>query len=105
MLTLIVFIIFAKSSKESNIWIDWGKNSYFKDHSALFKPKDVKLIPYYYVGDDDKPLISKNTLNPNITPFFPPTASSNLSYISFSEIIHLRIKVCKKKIGFTWVHT
>lgn len=37
--------------------IDWGKNSYFKDHSALFKPEDVKLIPYYYVGDDDKPLI------------------------------------------------
>ena len=21
--------------------IDWGKNSYFKDHSALFKPEDV----------------------------------------------------------------
>ncbi|WP_279001496.1 HEPN/Toprim-associated domain-containing protein [Thomasclavelia cocleata] len=37
--------------------IDWERNSYFKDHSALFKPEDVKLIPYYYVGDDDKPLI------------------------------------------------
>ena len=37
--------------------IDWGKNNIFKDHSALFQPNDIKLIPYYYVGDDDKPLI------------------------------------------------
>lgn len=39
--------------------IDWGKNTFFKDHSVLFQPEDIKLIPYYYVGDDDKPLIIK----------------------------------------------
>ena len=33
--------------------IDWGKNSFFRDHSALFRPSDVKDVPYYYVDDDD----------------------------------------------------
>lgn len=28
--------------------IDWGKNSFFRDHSALFLPSDVTRIPYYY---------------------------------------------------------
>ena len=28
--------------------IDWGKNSVFTDHSALFLPSDVALMPYYY---------------------------------------------------------
>lgn len=28
--------------------IDWGKNHSFSDHSALFLPSDVDLIPYYY---------------------------------------------------------
>ena len=32
--------------------IDWGKNSFFRDHSALFKTEDIKMIPYYYVDDD-----------------------------------------------------
>ncbi len=36
--------------------IDWGKNNLFANHSALFQPNDVKLIPYYYV-DDDNPII------------------------------------------------
>ena len=37
--------------------IDWGKNNSFTDHSALFQPQDVKMIPYYYVGDDGKPIV------------------------------------------------
>ena len=37
--------------------IDWGKNNSFTDHSALFPPQDVKMIPYYYVGDDGKPIV------------------------------------------------
>lgn len=38
--------------------IDWGKNSSFRDHSVLFKPSDVKPIPYYYVDmDSDEPII------------------------------------------------
>lgn len=37
--------------------IDWGKNNLFANHSALFQPNDVKLIPYYYVDDDDNPII------------------------------------------------
>lgn len=31
--------------------IDWGKNNFFADHSALFLPSDVCLMPYYYVDD------------------------------------------------------
>ncbi|HAQ40767.1 MAG TPA: hypothetical protein DCM73_08020 [Clostridiales bacterium] len=38
--------------------IDWGKNNSFTDHSALFKPSDIKHIPYYYVDmDSNEPLI------------------------------------------------
>lgn len=39
--------------------IDWGKNNVFRDHSSLFKPEDVKLIPYYYVGDDGTTIIER----------------------------------------------
>ena len=28
--------------------LDWGKNSFFVNHSALFKPGDVGQAPYYY---------------------------------------------------------
>jgi hypothetical protein len=31
--------------------IDWGKNNFFTDHSALFLPSDVDLMPYYYADD------------------------------------------------------
>jgi hypothetical protein len=31
--------------------IDWGKNNFWVDHSALFLPSDVVLIPYYYADD------------------------------------------------------
>lgn len=31
--------------------IDWGKNAFFADHSALFLPSDVDQIPYYYADD------------------------------------------------------
>jgi hypothetical protein len=34
--------------------VDWGKNSDFGDHSALFQPSDVKDVPYYYVETDGK---------------------------------------------------
>ena len=37
--------------------IDWGKNNFFRNHSALFQTSDVKMIPYYYVEDDGNPLI------------------------------------------------
>ena len=32
--------------------IDWGKNSGFDDHSALFQPTDLKEVPYYYVDEE-----------------------------------------------------
>lgn len=31
--------------------VDWGKNSNFFDHSPLFRPSDVKEIPYTYAND------------------------------------------------------
>ena len=31
--------------------VDWGKNFEFTDHSALFQPSDLGLIPYYYAGN------------------------------------------------------
>ena len=37
------------------IELDWGKNSGFIDHSALFRPSDLTTIPYYYAGDKDDP--------------------------------------------------
>lgn len=33
--------------------IDWGKNNYFSDHSALFKTEDVKQVPYFYADEDE----------------------------------------------------
>ena len=32
--------------------VDWGKNNFFRDHSALFQQKDLKLVPSYYSGPD-----------------------------------------------------
>jgi HEPN/Toprim N-terminal domain 1 len=32
--------------------VDWGKNIYFKDHSALFQDRDLKPVPSYYAGDN-----------------------------------------------------
>ena len=40
--------------------IDWGKNYFFRDHSALFQAQDVKLIPYYYVDTTGEPIIEMN---------------------------------------------
>jgi len=37
--------------------IDWGKNNFFRNHSALFQTSDVKMIPYYYVDNDGNPLV------------------------------------------------
>lgn len=39
--------------------IDWGKNNSFRDHSALYKPSDIKPIPYYYVDTDSDNLITE----------------------------------------------
>ena len=32
--------------------IDWGKNNFFRDHSALFQEDDIKPVPSYYAGPD-----------------------------------------------------
>ena len=37
--------------------IDWGKNNYYRDHSALFQLTDIKEIPYYYVDMDSHKLV------------------------------------------------
>lgn len=37
--------------------LDWGKNSSYTDHSALFKLSDIKAIPYYYVSMDSDDVI------------------------------------------------
>ena len=38
--------------------IDWGKNSIFREHSALFQSTDVKQIPYYYFDwDTESPIV------------------------------------------------
>jgi hypothetical protein len=31
--------------------VDWGKNEFFRNHSALFLPYDVRDAPYYYADD------------------------------------------------------
>lgn len=41
-----------------NMEIDWGKNSFYTDHSALFKVSDIKLIPYYYVDTDSDEIVT-----------------------------------------------
>ena len=33
--------------------IDWGKNTFFSDHSQLFQPCDIAKVPYYYVDEDN----------------------------------------------------
>src|SRR6516164_1857920 len=35
--------------------IEWGKNNGFTDHSALFQPGDLTLVPHYYVGAEKPP--------------------------------------------------
>ena len=35
--------------------IEWGKNNGFADHSALFQPSDLTLVPYYYAGEEKPP--------------------------------------------------
>tara|TARA_R110002110_G_scaffold414951_1_gene646859 strand:+ start:158802 stop:160046 length:1245 start_codon:yes stop_codon:yes gene_type:complete len=40
--------------------VDWGKNSFYSDHGALFQSNDFKPIPYYYAGDkwpEDDPIV------------------------------------------------
>lgn len=32
--------------------IDWGKNNYINDHSALFKTDDIHDVPYFYADDE-----------------------------------------------------
>lgn len=32
--------------------VDWGKNSRFGDHSALYQASDLKKVPYYYAVED-----------------------------------------------------
>lgn len=32
--------------------VDWGKNSFFKDHGALFQQSDLKQIPSYYASEN-----------------------------------------------------
>ena len=48
--------------------IDWGKNTFFRDHSEIFKPEDVKLIPYYYADDNGNIIIEeKEGLSRNLS--------------------------------------
>jgi hypothetical protein len=35
--------------------LDWGKNSGFTDHSALFQEPDVADFPYFYAGGGELP--------------------------------------------------
>jgi hypothetical protein len=32
--------------------VDWGKNSVFTNHAALYQLSDIKQVPSYYAGDD-----------------------------------------------------
>ncbi|HMH18734.1 MAG TPA: HEPN/Toprim-associated domain-containing protein [Burkholderiales bacterium] len=43
--------------------VDWGKNNFFTNHSALFQSSDLKLVPSYYAGDnwpDGDPIVEMN---------------------------------------------
>ena len=31
--------------------IDWGKNEFYRNHSKLFLPNDIKKVPYYYADN------------------------------------------------------
>jgi hypothetical protein len=42
-----------------NLELDWGKNWAFTNHSALFRPEDVTLIDYHYVGDANEAIVEK----------------------------------------------
>lgn len=37
------------------IELDWGKNSGFQDHSALFRAEDLTQVPYFYAGGAHDP--------------------------------------------------
>jgi hypothetical protein len=39
--------------------IDWGKNHGFTDHSPLFQPTDLALVPYYYVAEDSEDRVTE----------------------------------------------
>ena len=39
--------------------IDWGKNSGFTDHSALFQPTDLAKVRYYYVKEDGETYVDE----------------------------------------------
>lgn len=41
--------------------LDWGKNSGFTDHSALFQSTDVSPVPYYYASDEDDEIGVENS--------------------------------------------
>ena len=32
---------------------DWGKNSFFNDHSALYQVADLVQVPHFYPGDEE----------------------------------------------------
>lgn len=34
-----------------NLEIDWGKNDFFRNHSKLFLPEDIKLVTYHYADN------------------------------------------------------
>jgi hypothetical protein len=43
--------------------VDWGKNSLFSDHGALFQSGDLKPVPTYYAPDDwpdGEPIVDMN---------------------------------------------
>ncbi len=45
--------------------LDWGKNSFFRNHSILFAPSEIKQVKYYYVDGvtEEKPAYARPLRN------------------------------------------
>lgn len=64
--------------------IDWGKNSFFRNHSRLFLPDDKGMAPYHYVDDDyEEPIVEEKAAF--VRPLFKVVRRLDLLGYSLSE--------------------
>lgn len=81
--------------------IDWGKNNFISNHSALFQKEDLKLIPYYYEGNNierkkgySKKLISiKHRLNLLGYSMKEVEASFNSNLLYFNQLYETSLPI------------
>ena len=63
--------------------IDWGKNAFFRNHSNLFLPGDIRPVPYYYADDCEETL--------------PGFARQLSSVVRRLELLGFTLSACRKQ--------